>query len=119
MGRLQIDPLEDSRERLQAALDASKTGTWRWDIPANTLDWDDNLNRLFGLPAGRSVPTLDDFIALVHSDDRAMVDEACQRSIKDGTETTLDTACNGPTARCTGSTIAAAPCSTRAAPRST
>ena len=59
MGRLQIDPLKDSRERLQAALDASKTGTWRWDIPANALDWDDNLNRLFGLPPGRSVPTLD------------------------------------------------------------
>jgi len=82
--RLPIDALDDARERLQAALDASKTGTWRWNIRANTLDWDDNLNRLFGLAPGRTVPTLDDFLALVHPEDRQMVVDACERSMKDG-----------------------------------
>jgi PAS domain S-box-containing protein len=87
---LLIDALHDARERLQAALDASKTGTWRWNIRANTLDWDDNLIRLFGLEPGRTVPTLDDFIALVHPDDRQMVADACERSMKDGSATALE-----------------------------
>jgi PAS domain S-box-containing protein len=82
--------LEDSRERLQAALDASKTGTWRWDIRANTLSWDANLNRLFGIAPGRGVPTLDDFLALIHSDDRQMVADACARSVEDGAESNLE-----------------------------
>src|SRR5262249_12169976 len=87
---LLMDALHDARERLQAALDASKTGTWRWNIRANTLDWDDNLIRLFGLEPGHAVPTLDDFIALVHPDDRQAVAAACQRSMKDGTATALE-----------------------------
>ena len=87
---LQIGALEDARERLQAALDASKTGTWRWNIRANTLDWDDNLVRLFGLEPGRGVPTLDDFIALVHPADRQMVAAACEKSMQDGSATALE-----------------------------
>jgi two-component system CheB/CheR fusion protein len=88
--RLMIGALEDARERLQAALDASKTGTWRWNIRANTLDWDDNLVRLFGLDPGRTVPTLDDFIALVHPADRQMVTAACEKSMQDGSATELE-----------------------------
>src|SRR3954470_20099753 len=61
-----LEALKESRERLQAALDASKTGTWRWNIPAQTLDCDENLNRLLGLPAGHAVTRLDEFIAIVH-----------------------------------------------------
>jgi two-component system CheB/CheR fusion protein len=82
--------LEDNRERLQAALDASKTGTWRWDIRANTLSWDSNLKRLFGLAPEHGVPTLDDFLALIHPDDRQTVADACSRSIEDGSESNLE-----------------------------
>jgi PAS domain S-box-containing protein len=85
-----IGALEDARERLQAALDASKTGTWRWNIRANTLDWDDNLVRIFGLEPGRTVPTLDDFIALVYPADRQLVIDACEKSMHDGSATELE-----------------------------
>jgi PAS domain S-box-containing protein len=88
--RLAIDALEDARQRLQAALDASNTGTWRWNIRANTLEWDDNLIRLFGLETGRTVPTLDDFLALVHPADRQTVADACARSTRDGSATALE-----------------------------
>ena len=49
-------------ERLQAALDASLTGTFRWNIETNDLSWDANLDRLFGLPPGKSVQSLENFI---------------------------------------------------------
>ncbi|HKO15271.1 MAG TPA: cysteine desulfurase family protein, partial [Gemmatimonadaceae bacterium] len=40
--------LAEREERLRAALYASRTGTFRWDLRSNALDWDENLDRLFG-----------------------------------------------------------------------
>jgi len=71
--------LADSRERLRAALDASGTGTFRWDIDTDKLDWDDNLDRLFGLAPGATARSLPEFIRLVHPDDRQRVIDACAR----------------------------------------
>jgi PAS domain S-box-containing protein len=76
--------LADSRERLRAALDASVTGTFRWDIDTNALDWDDNLDRLFGLAPGATARSLSDFIRLVHPDDRQRVIDACARCAATG-----------------------------------
>jgi two-component system CheB/CheR fusion protein len=69
----------ESQERLMAALDASGTGTFRWNMRTNELDWDDNLDRLFGLAPGSAVRSLPEFIRLVHPDDRARVVAACER----------------------------------------
>ncbi len=73
------DNLRESRERLSAALIASGTGTFRWDFATNHLSWDEALDALFGLPPGKSVHSLDQFIACVHPEDRARVIENCVR----------------------------------------
>lgn len=78
------EALELNRARLRAALDASDTGTFRWDIETNALDWDTNLKRLFGLPNDAPVAVLDDFLGRVHPDDRAAVVAACERCVADG-----------------------------------
>lgn len=80
------EELRSSRERLQAALSAANTGTFRWDIPSDALDWDENLDRLFGLGPGQTVRSLDRFLALVDPGDRLAVAEACARSAKEGVE---------------------------------
>jgi PAS domain S-box-containing protein len=64
---------------LEMALEASHTGTFHWDIQDNRLTWDVALDRLFGLPPGEAVRSLDQFIALVHPDDRAEVIRRCER----------------------------------------
>jgi PAS domain S-box-containing protein len=71
--------LAESRERLRAALDASSTGTFRWDIDGGDVEWDDNLYRLFGLLPGPGSRPLDYFMALVHEDDRQRVLDGCRR----------------------------------------
>jgi PAS domain S-box-containing protein len=71
--------LARSQERLRAALDAAETGTFRWDLRTNALDWDANLARLFGLSSNAAIEKFDDFIALVHPEDRARVAAACDR----------------------------------------
>ena len=64
------EALRESQERLTAALTAAGTGTFRWNIQTNTVEWDGNLDRLFGLESDRTTQSLDAFIAAVHPDDR-------------------------------------------------
>jgi PAS domain S-box-containing protein len=64
---------------MEVALEASRTGTFHWNIQDNRLTWDNALDRLFGLRPGEAVRSLDQFIALVHPDDRAEVIRRCAR----------------------------------------
>ena len=64
---------------MEVALEASRTGTFHWNIQDNRLDWDGALDRLFGLRPGEAVRSLDQFVALVHPDDRAEVIRRCER----------------------------------------
>ncbi|MBE9012300.1 PAS domain-containing protein, partial [Pseudanabaenaceae cyanobacterium LEGE 13415] len=82
--------LKDRQERLEAALFAAGTGTFRWDIRTNELDWDENLDRLFGLPPGQTARSLEAFIALVHPDDRQSVIDGCTRCANEGADFDLD-----------------------------
>jgi PAS domain S-box-containing protein len=76
--------LRESEERLRAALDAGGTGTFRWNLQTNAVEWDRSLDALFGLPPGSTVQTLEGFFDLVHPDDRAEVQERCRRCLEDG-----------------------------------
>jgi PAS domain S-box-containing protein len=76
--------LRESKERLQAALDAAGTGTFRWNIRTNALSWDRNLDRLFGLPQGTEVKNLERFLSFVHPEDRQGVIDACQACAASG-----------------------------------
>ncbi len=78
--------LQERKERLEAALFASGTGTFRWDIQTNALDWDESLDRLFGLAPGKTTRALEQFLALVHPEDRARVIAACGRCASEGVE---------------------------------
>jgi PAS domain S-box-containing protein len=80
------ESLQMSEERLRAALSASRTGTFRWDIRTNELSWDESLDALFGIPAGRAIRSLETFIATVHPDDRAAVIECCERCASKGAD---------------------------------
>ena len=60
----------ESRERIAAALAAAGTGTFRWDVETDVVEWDDTLASLFGLPAGSPSRSLESFLSAVHPDDR-------------------------------------------------
>jgi PAS domain S-box-containing protein len=73
-------------ERLRAALAASATGTWRWNIRTGAAECDEALGRLIGLPPGKAVRSLDEFLALVHPQDRAEFAMRAERCAQKGTE---------------------------------
>lgn len=78
--------LREHKERLQAALEASETGTYRWDIRTNTVEWDDNIYRLFGIPEGSKVTRFEEFIEQIHPGDRKVVALAVERSVQSGVD---------------------------------
>jgi len=82
--------LRESDERLRAALTASATGTYRWNLHTNQWQCDASLSRLFGLPVGQAVQTLDEFIELVYPEDRPSVRAHCAQSALDGTDIEME-----------------------------
>jgi PAS domain S-box-containing protein len=82
--------LRESSERLSASLAAAGTGTFRWDLGTNQLNFDESLDRLFGLPPEPRTRSLAEFLQLVHPDDRARVQVACDRSAREGANLDLE-----------------------------
>ena len=78
-----------SFERLQTAVDAAGVGTWDYDLLANTLTWSPRCKELFGVPAEQTV-TYDDFVALVHPDDRAATVAAVEQAFDPAGSGTYD-----------------------------
>jgi PAS domain S-box-containing protein len=80
------EDLRESRNRLRAALYASRTGTFRWDIRTGQIDWDTNLDRVFGRAPGRTTRALDNFLEMIHPDDRAEFAAGIRRAAQDGSD---------------------------------
>ena len=74
----------ESRERIAAALAAAGTGTFRWDVETDIVEWDDTLGRLFGLSTRSPSRSLEFFLSAVHSDDRPSVADMYRRSARTG-----------------------------------
>jgi PAS domain S-box-containing protein len=80
------EALRQNQERLNAALSAAGTGTFRWNIQTNEIDWDGNLGRIFGFASTATTQSLDTFIAATHPDDRAAVVARCAQCARDGSD---------------------------------
>jgi PAS domain S-box-containing protein len=68
-------------ERFNLALAAAQVGTWSWDTGANAVLWDDYIHPLFGLAPGSFGGRYEDFVALIHPDDRAELGDAVARAL--------------------------------------
>jgi PAS domain S-box-containing protein len=80
-----LDHLATAQEKLLAALDASGTGTWRWDIQRDLIEWDPAMANVFGLDAAQAPRKVADFLGLVHFDDRERAGQVIDRAIRNGT----------------------------------
>lgn len=85
-----VTPAFAVEDRLRAALDASETGTYRWEVHTSDPEWDENLDRLFGLAAEPRLHTIDRLLTLIHPDDMVKVVESLWLSIGEGGEFEVD-----------------------------
>ena len=81
-----VDFAEAEHERLVAALKASRAGTWRWNVTADIVEWDDALCDVYGIKREDAPTNSEEFLALVHPDDRAAVWAAISACIEKGTD---------------------------------
>jgi PAS domain S-box-containing protein len=82
--RRALERLETAQEKLFAALDASGTGTWRWDIQRDLIEWDPAMTKVFGLDAIQPPRKSADFFELVHPEDRRNASLAINDAVKKG-----------------------------------
>jgi PAS domain S-box-containing protein len=78
--------LRDSEEQLRIALEASRTGTWNWNIRNNTVSLDEYSHTLYGLQPGGFGGSYDHFLSLVHPEDRTGVTYAVTQAIDKKTD---------------------------------
>jgi PAS domain S-box-containing protein len=71
--------LRETQTRLHAALGASGTATFRWNLRTGDVEWDAGLDRLFGLAEGTIPRSAAGFLLPVHPDDRSRLTRAVDR----------------------------------------
>jgi PAS domain S-box-containing protein len=75
--------LARAERQLAEAQQLARVGSWEWDVATGGVWWSDELYRIYGLEPQSVTPTYEDFLARVHPDDRASVDERNRRAFAD------------------------------------
>ena len=79
------EALQNSEAMLARAQKIAHLGTWEWDIQNNRQTWSDEGYRLFGLQPGSIEASFDNFVQMVHPDDRKYLLQAGQRLLAGNT----------------------------------
>jgi PAS domain S-box-containing protein len=75
--------LTQSEARLYLALSGGDIGTWGWQPKENCLIWDDHLVSLHGISSNRSPYLLEDWLILIHPEDRQKVQTKLLSAMQD------------------------------------
>ena len=70
-------------ERLRLALSSAEMGTWRWNTVTDRDTRDASFNRILGLKAIETTQSVEDFLKLVHPNDRTTLNEKIQRAVRE------------------------------------
>ena len=74
-----------SRERLIEAQALAHLGHWELDHPTRSLEWSEEIYRIFGRDPRTFTPTYEEFLEAIHPDDRDAVDQAFSESLRNRT----------------------------------
>lgn len=74
--------LQQSQEHLSLALEASRMGTWNWDIENNRLAWSDTVYELFGQQKENIQLSYETYQSFIHPEDRAAVLQKIQQTLQ-------------------------------------
>ncbi len=80
------EDLRVNQLKLHIALEVGQMGSWDWDIESNTLHCSANLEAALGFAPGSFKASYESFLELVHSQDRALVDQEVKRALEEGTD---------------------------------
>ncbi|MEX2169007.1 MAG: ATP-binding protein [Pirellulales bacterium] len=76
--------MKGHEERLHAALEAGRMGTWEWDLSTNRVTWSAELECMHGLEPGAFPGTIEGFQNDIHPEDRDRVQARIQQAVETG-----------------------------------
>jgi two-component system sensor histidine kinase/response regulator len=76
--------LGHQRSQLSEIQSLAMLGSWEWDVATDTIDWSDELCRIFGVEPGHDPAGFADYLERVHPEDRARVEAAIQEAYHAG-----------------------------------
>jgi diguanylate cyclase (GGDEF)-like protein/PAS domain S-box-containing protein len=80
---LLFNDLVAAKESLSKAQEMSHLGNWKWNILDQSIEWSDEVFRIFGIEVGSIDTTYANFMNYVHPEDRDSVSQAIKASIND------------------------------------
>ena len=74
--------LQKSEASLAKAQRIARLGNWDWDIQTNTLNWSEEVYRIFGVTQKDFGNTYEEFSEFIHPEDRDFVRKAVQEALR-------------------------------------
>jgi PAS domain S-box-containing protein len=65
-----IKTLTESQEISQQAQSLTNTGSWKWTVDSDKIEWSDEMYRIYGLDPQSEAITFQRFLTFIHDDDR-------------------------------------------------
>lgn len=85
-----IRQLEEARkmneQRLRVALEAADLGLWEWDRRSGKVTWNDELHAIFKLPTEARTGSQEEYLSLIHPDDKERVARTVADAMHQGSE---------------------------------
>jgi signal transduction histidine kinase len=82
----EIQQRQRVQERLELAQRVGKIGAFEWSIPTNEIAWTKELDTLYGLASGSFGGSFDDWMQMIHADDRHRIQRAIKSAVESGNE---------------------------------
>jgi PAS domain S-box-containing protein len=76
--------LQENERLLREMQRVARIGSWRWDVGANHLAWDDATCALYGVAPSEAPTDFTGFLERVHADDRERARAVAERSLASG-----------------------------------
>jgi PAS domain S-box-containing protein len=76
------DRLKVTNERLALAQESAGAGVWDWDMQSGTLEWSNELFRLFGLDPGSTAPSFEAWRGVLHPADAAAAEQRIFEAVR-------------------------------------
>ena len=73
--------LRTHEEQLRLALTSTEVGMWNWNLQTDHIHWSSHANRILGLSDGARPRTQNDWLALVHWEDRESMARTMRQAI--------------------------------------
>lgn len=71
--RVDVAAVAERERALEAAEELARLGSWTWHVGSELVSWSEYMHKIFGTDPAGPPPTYDEYVSMVHPDDRERV----------------------------------------------